>query len=308
MKASAFAYARATSVANALELLTAHGDKARVLSGGQSLLPAMNLRLVSPELIIDIGELAELRGVAVKEGVLTIGALTRHVDLLKSPEIAAHAPLLTEAVAHVAHPAIRNRGTIGGSLAQADPASELPACMLTLGAILIARGPSGERRIPATEFFTGIYETALGPQELLVAVELPVSPGSSRISFMSSPADMVTTRSLVSQHRLSSRRGSSRIFALVSLRSAIAHCWPALPANWSMLPLRLSCYPRRLPRWIRNSILWRITRRRQPCAGIWRRSCWRAAYPRCLIALISARGHRRDDCNCDFAACQWRAY
>ncbi|HET9534179.1 MAG TPA: xanthine dehydrogenase family protein subunit M [Mesorhizobium sp.] len=179
MKASAFAYARATSVANALELLTAHGDKARVLSGGQSLLPAMNLRLVSPELIIDIGELAELRGVAVKEGVLTIGALTRHADLLKSPEIAAHAPLLTEAVAHVAHPAIRNRGTIGGSLAQADPASELPACMLTLGATLIARGASGERRIPATEVFTGLYETALGPQELLVAVELPVSPGSS---------------------------------------------------------------------------------------------------------------------------------
>ncbi|HVQ67083.1 MAG TPA: xanthine dehydrogenase family protein subunit M [Bradyrhizobium sp.] len=179
MKASAFAYARATSVADALELLTAHGEKAKVLSGGQSLLPAMNLRLISPELIIDIGELAELRGVAVKEGVLTIGALTRHADLLKSPEIAAHAPLLTEAVAHVAHPAIRNRGTVGGSLAHADPASELPACMLTLGAILTARGPSGERRIPAAEFFTGIYETALGPQELLVGVELPVSPKSS---------------------------------------------------------------------------------------------------------------------------------
>ena len=179
MKASAFAYARATSVANALELLTAHGEKARVLSGGQSLLPAMNLRLISPEIIIDIAELAELRGVAVKQGVLTIGALTRHADLQKSAEIAAHAPLLTEAVAHVAHPAIRNRGTIGGSLAHADPASELPACMLTLGAILIARGPSGERRIPATEFFTGIYETALGPQELLVAVELPVRPSGS---------------------------------------------------------------------------------------------------------------------------------
>jgi carbon-monoxide dehydrogenase medium subunit len=179
MKASAFAYARATSVANALELLTVHGENAKVLSGGQSLMPAMNLRLISPEFIIDIGELTELRGVTVKEGVLTIGALTRHVDLLKSPEIAAHAPLLVEAVAHVAHPAIRNRGTIGGSLAHADPASELPACMLTLGAILIAHGPSGERRIPAAEFFTGIYETALGPQELLVAVELPVSPRSS---------------------------------------------------------------------------------------------------------------------------------
>ena len=179
MKASAFAYARATSVANALELLTAHGEKARVLSGGQSLLPAINLRLISPELIIDIGELAELRGVAVKEGVLTIGALTRHVDLLKSPEITAHAPLLTEAVAHVAHPAIRNRGTIGGNLAHADPASELPACMLTLGATIIARGPGGERRIAASEFFAGIYETALEPLELLVAVELPVPAKNS---------------------------------------------------------------------------------------------------------------------------------
>jgi len=176
MKAAAFAYARATSVAHALELLTAHGETAKVLSGGQSLLPAMNLRLISPEFIVDIGELTELRGVAVKDDILTIGALTRHADLLQSPEIAAYAPLLTEAVAHVAHPAIRNRGTIGGSLAHADPASELPACMLTLGATIIACGLGGERRIPAAEFFTGIYETALAPQELLVAVELPVAP------------------------------------------------------------------------------------------------------------------------------------
>jgi aerobic carbon-monoxide dehydrogenase medium subunit len=179
MKASAFDYARATSVANALELLATHGEGARVLAGGQSLLPAMNLRLVAPELIVDIGELDELRGVAVKGGVLSIGALTRHADLLKSPEIAAHAPLLMDAVAHVAHPAIRNRGTIGGSLAQADPASELPACMLALGTTIIVRGPGGERRIAADEFFAGIYETALTPQELLVAVELPVPPKSS---------------------------------------------------------------------------------------------------------------------------------
>jgi carbon-monoxide dehydrogenase medium subunit len=179
MKASAFAYARATSVANALELLNAHGERAKVLSGGQSLLPAMNLRLLAPELIVDIGELAELRGTVVKAGVITIGALTRHVDLLKSPEIAAHAPLLADAVAHVAHPAIRNRGTIGGSLAHADPASELPACMLTLGATIIVRGPSGERRIAASKFFAGIYETALESQELLVAVELPVPPKDS---------------------------------------------------------------------------------------------------------------------------------
>jgi carbon-monoxide dehydrogenase medium subunit len=174
MKASAFSYARATDVENALELLAAHGENARVLSGGQSLLPAMNLRLITPKLVVDIGDLAELRGVVVKGDVLTIGALTRHADLLKAPEIASHAPLLREAVAHVAHPAIRNRGTIGGSLAQADPASELPACMLTLNATIVARGPAGERRIAAHEFFTGIYETALMPQELLVAVELPI--------------------------------------------------------------------------------------------------------------------------------------
>src|ERR1700704_4659523 len=174
MKASAFSYARATSVVNALELLVAHGDKAKVLSGGQSLMPAMNLRLISPELIVDIGELTELRGIAMTGHGVRIGALTRHVDLARSDEIAAHAPLLAEAIAHVAHPAIRNRGTLGGSLAHADPASELPACMLALNAAIIVRGQAGERRIAAEEFFTGIYETALSPEELLVAVELPV--------------------------------------------------------------------------------------------------------------------------------------
>jgi carbon-monoxide dehydrogenase medium subunit len=173
MKASAFSYARATSVVNALELLVAHGDKAKVMSGGQSLMPAMNLRLISPELIVDIGEIAELRGIAVKGDLLTIGALTRHVDLLRSTEIAAHAPLLTEAIAHVAHPAIRNRGTLGGSLAHADPASELPACMLALKATIIVRSQAGERRIAAGDFFTGIYETALSAQELLTSVEVP---------------------------------------------------------------------------------------------------------------------------------------
>src|ERR1700686_3454795 len=175
MKASAFSYARATSGVNALELLAAHGDRAKVLSGGQSLMPAMNLRLISPELIVDIGELTELRGIAVSGEVLRIGALTRHVDLARSPEIAAHAPLLSEAIADVAHPAIRNRGTLGGSLAHADPASELPACMLALHATIVVRGQAGERRIAAEDFFRGIYETALSAQELLISVELPVA-------------------------------------------------------------------------------------------------------------------------------------
>jgi aerobic carbon-monoxide dehydrogenase medium subunit len=146
-------------------------------------MPAMNLRLISPELIVDIGELAELRGIVVEGDLLSIGALTRHADLLKSPEIGAHAPLLADAITHVAHPAIRNRGTIGGSLAHADPASELPACMVVLDATIIIRGPRGERRVAAREFFTGIYETVLSPEELLVAIELPVARKDSAYFF-----------------------------------------------------------------------------------------------------------------------------
>lgn len=179
MKAAAFSYVRATSVANALDLLVAHGDGAKLLSGGQSLMPAMNLRLISPELIVDIGELAELRGIALKGDFLRIGALTRHVDLERSPEVALHAPLLTAAIAHVAHPAIRNRGTLGGSLAQADPASELPACMVALNATIVVRGQAGERRVAAADFFKGIYETDLSPQELLMSVEVPVARKNS---------------------------------------------------------------------------------------------------------------------------------
>jgi len=155
-------------------LLSSHGGGAKVLSGGQSLLPAMNLRLLSPELIVDIGGLRELRGVVVGDGVLRIGALTRHVDLLSSPEIGAYAPLLSAAAAHIAHPAIRNRGTLGGSLAHADPAAELPACMLALDATIVVRGRSGERKIAAADFFQGIFQTALSAEELLIAVELPL--------------------------------------------------------------------------------------------------------------------------------------
>ncbi|WP_426441573.1 FAD binding domain-containing protein [Bradyrhizobium genosp. P] len=164
---------------NALELLAVHGDKAKVLSGGQSLMPAMNLRLISPDILIDICDLAELRGIAVNGNMLVVGALTRHVDLQRSADVAVCAPLLRDATTHVAHPAIRNRGTIGGSSAHADPASELPACMVALDATIIVRGLDGERRIAAAEFFKGIYETALSPQELLVAIELPVAPAGS---------------------------------------------------------------------------------------------------------------------------------
>jgi carbon-monoxide dehydrogenase medium subunit len=170
MKASAFAYARATSLADALDLLATHGDRAKVLSGGQSLMPAMNLRLISPELIVDIGELAELRGIAVKGDTLVIGALTRHVDLLKSPDIAKHAPLLAEAVSHVAHPAIRNRGTIGGSLAHADPSADYPAVMLAVDADIQLAGPKGSRTVRARDFFKGLFEVDLAAGEIITGV------------------------------------------------------------------------------------------------------------------------------------------
>ena len=183
MKASAFAYARAASVDHALDMLSLHGEKAKLLSGGQSLLPAMNLRLISPDIVIDIGDIAGLRGISVRDGVLRIGALTRHVELLESSDIVRLVPLLTGAAQYIAHPAIRNRGTIGGSLAHADPAAELPACMIALQATVIVRSRGGERRIAAADFFHGIFTTALSAEELLVAVELPIGRGPSAYFF-----------------------------------------------------------------------------------------------------------------------------
>ena len=179
MKAPRFAYARPASVAEALALLEKHKDDARVLAGGQSLVPMLNFRVAAPKVLVDINRIAGLAGIKVTKSHVRIGALTRHVELERSPEIAKHLPLVAAAMPHVAHPAIRNRGTIGGSLAQADPASELPACMLALDATIVVRGPGGERRIVAEQFFTGIYETRLAPQDLLVAIEVPVARKSA---------------------------------------------------------------------------------------------------------------------------------
>jgi aerobic carbon-monoxide dehydrogenase medium subunit len=175
MKAAAFDYVRARSVPEALALLAQHGDTAKLIAGGQSLVPALNLRLMTPGLLIDIAGISELRGITTSAGVVHIGALTRHVDVLTSPVIVALAPLLADAIAHVAHPAIRNRGTIGGNLAYADPASELPACMLALGATIRVSGPAGERAIAAKDFFRGLFETALAPGEMLVGVDVPMA-------------------------------------------------------------------------------------------------------------------------------------
>jgi carbon-monoxide dehydrogenase medium subunit len=178
VKAAAFDYVRAGSVAEAVDLLARHAGEAQLLAGGQSLLPALNLRLSAPALLVDIGHIAGLRGVSVAGSVLRIGAMTTHAEVAASPDVASHAPLLPRAIAHVAHPAIRSRGTIGGSLANADPAAELPACMLALAARIVAQGPGGERTIPAERFFTGLFETALAPDEVLVAVEIDAAPGA----------------------------------------------------------------------------------------------------------------------------------
>jgi carbon-monoxide dehydrogenase medium subunit len=171
VKAPAFDYVRPESLDAALAML-GQFPGGKLIAGGQSLLAALNLRLSQPSHLIDIGRLEELCGIAVRGGRLRIGALTRHAELMASPEIAAHAPLLAEAIHHVAHPAIRTRGTIGGSLANADPAAELPACMLALAARIEAVSLRGRRMIPAGSFFTGLFETALAPDEILSAVEI----------------------------------------------------------------------------------------------------------------------------------------
>ena len=178
MKAPRFAYARPASLAEALALLAEYKDDARVLAGGQSLVPMLNFRVAAPKVLVDINRIAGLSGIKVAKNHLRIGALTRHVEIERSAEIAHHLPLIAAAMPHIAHPAIRNRGTFGGSCALGDPAAELPACALALGATFIAAGKKGERRIAARDFFTGLYATALKAGELLVAAEFPLKkPG-----------------------------------------------------------------------------------------------------------------------------------
>jgi aerobic carbon-monoxide dehydrogenase medium subunit len=175
VKAPSFAYAKPATLAEALQLLGRPG--AKVLAGGQSLIPSLNLRLSSPELLVDITGLPGLSDIRVSNGTLRIGALVTHARLEKSPEVKAHAPLLAEAVPHVGHTAIRNRGTIGGSLALADPAAEYPACAVALNAVLFIKDKTSQRRVAAEKFFKGLFETDLKPGEILVAVEFPKQRG-----------------------------------------------------------------------------------------------------------------------------------
>ena len=178
MKPAPFAYVRAASLDQTFDLLARHGDEARVLAGGQSLIPTLNLRLATPALLIDINGLSELAGIALADSMLRIGALTRQRTLEESSEVARHVPLLKMAMPYIAHPAIRNRGTVGGSIALADPAAELPACAVALGAAIELRGPHGQRTIEATKFFRNLYETDLRPGEVITAMTIPrLEPG-----------------------------------------------------------------------------------------------------------------------------------
>jgi carbon-monoxide dehydrogenase medium subunit len=172
-----FEYISATSAAHALDLLTEHGDDAKLLAGGHSLLPMMKLRLAQPAVLIDIGQVEELSGITADGDELVIGATTRHAELAASELIRTGAPLLAHAAAQVGDPQIRHRGTIGGSLAHADPAADLPMALVALGGSVELRGPGGSRVVGADDFFAGYFETALAEDELLAAIRVPSRPG-----------------------------------------------------------------------------------------------------------------------------------
>jgi aerobic carbon-monoxide dehydrogenase medium subunit len=173
VKAPRFSYVRPDTLEHALELLAEHGDEARILAGGQSLMPVLNMRLAQPRLLIDINRIEALKGISFSDGIVRIGALARHAEVMNSPIVAQRLPLIAEAMPHLAHVAVRNRGTFGGSIALADPAAELPACILALGAQVVVESVRGRRAIAADDFFLDLYETARRPDELLAEVRIP---------------------------------------------------------------------------------------------------------------------------------------
>lgn len=175
---AAFEYRRASSLGEALQMLSDGGDDAKLLAGGHSLLPLMKLRLAAPALLVDIGRLTDLSYVREEGDRVSVGALTRHRDLQTNEVLQAHAPLLAHVAGQVGDPQVRHRGTIGGSIAHGDPASDLPAACLALGATFTVEGPKGRRQIEADDFFKGFLETALEPDEMLVDISVPKATGA----------------------------------------------------------------------------------------------------------------------------------
>jgi carbon-monoxide dehydrogenase medium subunit len=183
LKCSSFKYVKAKTVEGAISLLVEHGDMAVIIAGGQSLIPALNLRLSSPETLIDIGGIKGLSEIIVQDDFVRIGALVLHAEIYRSEIIAEYIPLLSKAVRYVAHDAIRNRGTFGGSLSNAHPASEFPACVVALGGTVNLQGPSGFRSVSSDDFFTGLFSTAMEPDEILLSVDLPVLSNGQQFVF-----------------------------------------------------------------------------------------------------------------------------
>ena len=175
---AAFDYVRAGSAAEAISLIGQHGDEAKFLAGGHSLLPLMKLRLAAPSVLVDIGRVSDLSYIRDGGDHIAIGALTRHMDVETSSMLKEHAPLLANAAGYVGDPQVRHRGTIGGSIAHADPASDLPATTLALGATYVAQGPNGTREIAAGDFYQGFLESALAPDEMLTEIRVPKMQGA----------------------------------------------------------------------------------------------------------------------------------
>jgi aerobic carbon-monoxide dehydrogenase medium subunit len=175
---ASFEYARATSVQDALALLAAHGPDARIVAGGHSLIPMMKLRLAEPETLIDINDVRELSYIRVDGDMLCVGAMVRHAELLGSSVAGEHFPILHDAERVIADPVVRNRGTVGGSLCQADPSEDLSAAFGALRALAVIRGPGGERTVPLREFHTGPYETVVDDGEILTELRIPIRPGA----------------------------------------------------------------------------------------------------------------------------------
>lgn len=183
MKPAAFQMERPAGLADALALLAQHGADGRAIAGGQSLVPMMNLRIVSPLVLVDLNRVGELSGIRLDGATLRIGAMTRQHQLLSDPLVAQHAPLVARAMPHVGHVQTRNRGTLGGSLAHADPSAELPVTMVALGAVMHVRSSATHRRLAARDFFEDMLTTALQPGELLTEIEIPVAPPGTRAYF-----------------------------------------------------------------------------------------------------------------------------
>lgn len=183
MKLPAFDYAAPATLAEAIDLLERHGGDARPLAGGQSLMPVLAFRLAQPSMLVDIGRIPGLDAIVIDNDGVRLGARVRWCDILEHPSLLAAHPLLVEAISHVAHYPIRNRGTVGGSLAHADPAAEMPGIAYTCEATMVIAGRAGTRTVAARDFFTGPLETVIGPAELLVEVRLPVWPAARRWGF-----------------------------------------------------------------------------------------------------------------------------